>query len=31
MAAIVAAAHLTEGNAAETEFLMKWIDVVAYE
>lgn len=28
---IVAAAHLTEGNAAETEFLMKWIDVVAYE
>lgn len=28
---IVAAAHLTEGNAEETEFLMKWVDVVAYE
>lgn len=28
---IVAAAQLTEGHPEQTDFLMKWIDVVAYE
>ena len=28
---IVAAAHLADGNPAQNDFLMKWIDVVAYE
>jgi len=28
---IVAAAQLTKGNAAEKEFLMRWIDVVDYQ